>query len=111
MTNLYGDLQELGVYINAMAAWDAERWTYQEMLQDFIPNFYSPAAAPYVYKYIETMSNTVQRYGTGDSRRGYLGNQVGFCFDYLVPGVLLDAGKITKGTALAPSCVQRSFLA
>ena len=57
MTNLYGDLQELGMYINAMVAWDAQRWTYQQMLQDFVPAFYSREAAPFVLQYIEMMSH------------------------------------------------------
>lgn len=96
LTNLYGDLQELGMYILSQAAWDSERWSYQELLRDFVPNFYSAAAAPYVLQYIETLSRATQRYGAGDSRNGHLGNEVGFCFDYLTPGVLLDAGKLSK---------------
>ena len=72
MTNLHGDLQELGMYINTMAAWDSDRWSYQEMLQDFIPGFYGPAAAPYVLQYVEMMSHYAQTYGVGDSRNNYL---------------------------------------
>ena len=96
MTNLYGDLQELGMYINAMVAWDAQRWTYQQMLQDFVPAFYSREAAPFVLQYIEMMSHYAERYGMGDSRNGYLGNEVGFCFDYLIPGAILSAGQLAK---------------
>ena len=96
MTNLYGDLQELGMYINAMVAWDPHRWTYQELLEDFVPAFYSRDAAPYVLQYIATMTHYAERYGLGDSRNGYLGNQVGFCFDYLVPSAILHAGELAK---------------
>jgi hypothetical protein len=73
MTNLHGDLQELGMYINTMAAWDSDRWSYEELLQDFVPNYYSPVAAPYVYQYIELMTRYAAEYGLGDGRNNYLG--------------------------------------
>ena len=79
-----------------MVAWDPQRWTYQQMLQDFVPAFYSREAAPYVLQYIEEMSHYAERYGLGDSRNGYLGNEVGFCFDYLIPGAIFTAGQLAK---------------
>jgi hypothetical protein len=53
-------------------------------------------AAPYIYDYMKTMTNAVASYGVGNSRNGYLGNEIGFCADFLTPGVIIHAGAVTK---------------
>ena len=79
-----------------MAAWDSERWSYQQMLRDFVPGYYGPAAAPFVLQYIALMTRSADTYGLGDARNNYLGNEVGFCFDYLVPGAIMRAGALSQ---------------
>ena len=107
LTNLHGDLQELNSYMIAQLAWDPERWTTEQLIDDFVPAFFGQPAAPFVKDYIEFMAGEVEKYGVGDSRNNHLGNVVGFCYDFLTPGTIIHAGAICKAafgaTALTPA--------
>ena len=76
--------------------------TYAELTQEFVPHFYGPAAAPFIFDYLTLMTASAAQHGV-IGNRSWEGRKPGIfasiCQAYLTPDTVIRAATILKAAA------------
>jgi hypothetical protein len=105
-TSMYGDLQELRSYIITRVSWNPTTTgpSSDVLLQEFVPNFYGEAAAPFIFDYIALMTSSAKEHGMLGPRK-WEGRMPGLfasiCQAYLTPNVVLRAAALLDAASAA----------
>lgn len=103
-TSMYGDLQELRSYIITRVAWNPSPAgpTYEDLVAEFVPQFYGAAAAPFVFDYLSLMTASATEHGVIGPRK-WEGRNPGIfasiCQAYLTPEVIIRAGALLEAAS------------
>jgi hypothetical protein len=78
--------------------------SYSQLLQEFLPNFYGTAAAPFIREYITLMTTSAKEHGVIGPRK-WEGRTASIfasvCQAYLTPEVIIRAGALVDAATAA----------